>query len=192
VFLPISAIREVPMARWIDDLLKEWRACLTALPPPTTVETDDALPTRALDLLRVHVTRSGVEFKPGPPALAPDRPAVFLTAVKTPVPTEQAGASAQGLTRFGRRNNRASEDSLARRLARQNPDSLRTPADTRRAEQSFRAAAYIEVEALRADMDRLKATLSDIVVENRRLKHLIEAGTAPEPTPGKPSHLSAV
>ena len=60
------------MAGWVDDLLEEWSARFAALPPPNDApaEPSDA-PTHALDLLRVHVARSGVELKLSAPTAEP-------------------------------------------------------------------------------------------------------------------------
>jgi hypothetical protein len=68
------------------------------------------------------------------------------------------------------------------------------PADTRRAADAFRAAAYGEVEALRVDMMRLKVTLADILVENHELKRLIELqsqGRVADGNAGSPPDESA-
>jgi|CXWL01.1.fsa_nt_gi hypothetical protein len=177
------------MAGWIDELLKEWRAHFDARVPrdhAPALEEDGPPPTHALDLLRVHVARSGVQLTLSDPTerrQASDRRAARVKAIDTKaretVPERGAGAGA-GSGRFGRRQYPASAEGATERLALLPQNAVCTPAESRRAAQAFRASAFGEVEALRADVARLKEALADVLVENRSLKRTLEAQRAVE------------
>lgn len=170
------------MAGWIDVLLIEWRERFAGLAPrdhASSAEEAGSPPTHALDLLRAHVARSGVQLILSDPAERRQVPDRRIERVK-PVVTENAvperGADAgTRAARFGRRDHPVSADGAAERLALLPQDALRSPAETRRAAQAFRASAYSEVEALRADVARLSETLAGVMVENRTLKRTLDA-----------------
>jgi hypothetical protein len=172
------------MAGWIDELLKEWRAHFGALAPhddAAPLEETGPPPTHALDLLREHVSRSGVQLTlcdaaVRTPALDPQTAHLKAVEVEARDTTpERAAPSVTGLSRFGRRQYPASTEGATDRFARVPQEALSTPAQTRRAAQAFRASAYGEVEALRADVARLKEALADVLVENRSLKRTLDA-----------------
>ena len=172
------------MAGWIDKMLREWRERSAALALRDHVAPLDEAgppPTHALDLLRIHVARSGVQLTLSDPkqrSPASGHRTAKLTCVDAgssdPVP-ERGADDATGFQRFGRRQNSVSAEGATERLSRLPQKALRTPAETRHAAQAFRASAYGEVEALRADMARLKEALADVLVENRSLKRTLEA-----------------
>lgn len=163
------------MAGWIDELLKEWRDSFAALASRDPTQEADAAPIHALELLRAHVARSGVQLELSDPVerrRAPDRRAAHLKAVntKTPDAVPEGGSTA----RFGLRQFPVCAAGATERLALVPQEALNTPAETRRAAQAFRASAYNEVEVLRADVARLKEALADVLVENRSLKRTLQ------------------
>lgn len=181
------------MAAWINDLLREWRARAEAPPPHDDAAPLDATSAHALDLLRLHVARSGVQLKLSE-AKPPPAPVAHLKAVDDAIKAvddaEPAAAPGTGFARFGRRSVLMSAEGAAERFARLPDEAVRTPAEMRQAANAFRAAAYSEVETLRADVARLKEALADvarlkealadITIENRHLKRLIEGGSNTE------------
>lgn len=170
------------MAGWVDELLKEWRERFEALAQrdhAAPLEDDGSPPTHALDLLRTHVARSGVQLTLSDPIerrQLPERRTAHLKDVDTGARRQAPASGADaGPALFGRRQYAASTEGASERLSRVPQEALRTPAETRRAAEAFRAAAYGEVEAMRADISRLKEALADVLVENRSLKRMLQA-----------------
>lgn len=169
------------MAGWADELLKEWRERFDALAlrdDAASLEDTGPPPTHALDLLRTHVARSGVQLTLSDPIerrQVPERRTAHIKAVDTRARNKvlESGADV-GPALFGRRQYAASTEGATERLSRLPQEALSTPAETRRAAQAFRAAAYGEVETLRADVSRLKEALADVLVENRSLKRMLQ------------------
>ncbi len=193
------------MSTWVNDLLSEWRQRFAALAEPDPAhlaEESGEAPTRALDLLRTHVKRSGVLLRL---AEVKSAPAAATRRTLYPVGDDAArGAAEEGAadgdsSRFVKRRHCFRPEDAAHRKPGAGPMPIKrwkespAPSDTRRAAAAFRAAAYGEVEALRADVTRLKETLADILVENHQLKRRLELqsrGQAADPAP-VPSSLDS-
>lgn len=179
------------MFTWVDDLLAEWRQRLAAparVDPACSAKEAANGATPALDLLRVHIERSGVPLRLAEVkttlagGIRPTLPTVGGGAAGD-VPAAEVALEADAV--FGKRRHSFRAIDTAQRWVRLSPAEAGpvpikrwkespAPADARLAADAFRAAAFSEVEALRGDVARLKETLADILVENRELKRQVE------------------
>lgn len=181
------------MSRWVSELLAEWRQASSSRLADQSAT--DHVP-RALDLLRVHVKRAGVLLRLTEVEVTV-RPLAGAESSTLPSPVQKPATDANTATapRFGQRRSSRYVDETPRvsRLPREALRTLGVPREAEPAHVPTRASKHAldagkiatsdttheraseDVEALRAEVARLKEALADLVVENRTLRQRLDS-----------------